>query len=183
MSQHADKTFDQIVCIAKRARLLAGAIKSERLAAQHLSDEIGHHSAVVGSHIGPVGIEDTHQAGIDSAESGKIRAERLPDPFTFIIARTHPDGVDVAEIILGLRMHERIAIDFRSRGLQNFRPIPFRIFEGMERAEESDFCRVNRVALVIRRRSRTSQIADDLAGDIVRDHHVVLDELKLRIQP
>ena len=76
-------------------------------------------------------------------------------------------------------MHERVAIDFRSRGLQNFRPIPFSIFEGMERAEESDFRRVHGIALVMRRRSWTSQIADDLAGDVVRGHHVVLNELKL----
>ena len=76
-------------------------------------------------------------------------------------------------------MHERVAIDFRSRGLQDLGLMPLGILEGMERAEESDFRRVHGIALVIRRRSWTSQIADDLAGDVVRGHHVVLNELKL----
>ena len=49
-----------------------------------------------------------------------IQEQSFRAALAFIVARAQADRIDVTPVILGLRVHVRIAINFRRRGLQDF---------------------------------------------------------------
>ena len=54
--------------------------------------------------------------------------------------------------------------------------MPFGVFEGVQRPEDRDAKGIDRVLLIVRRRGRAGQIAENVARDVVGLDHVMLDE-------
>ena len=112
---------DQVVHITKRARLLAIAINGDVFAAQGLHDEIRHHASIVGMHTRTIGVEQACHANVEAILAMVIEKQSFGAALAFVVARARADGIDVAPIIFGLRVHRRVAIHFRCRGLKNAR--------------------------------------------------------------
>lgn len=85
--------------------------------------------------------------------------------------------VDVAEIALGLWVHQRVAIYLRSRGLEYFGIAPAREFQKVQRTEHACLERMDRISLVVPRRGRAGKIVDlvDLKAGRQRIDDVVFD--------
>src|SRR4051794_18897576 len=86
----------------------------------------------------------------------------------------------MAHIALRLRMDFRVSINLAGGCLQNARALFSGELEHVIGAKHAGPHRADRVALVVRRRSRASEIEDALyrAGDLGRLCDVVLDEAK-----
>ena len=81
-------------------------------------------------------------------------------------------------VILGLRMHVRVAVNFRGRGLQNFRFHPLGEAKHVDRAVHARLCRLHRIVLIVDGRSWTGEIVDLVDLKIDRECHIVANELK-----
>jgi hypothetical protein len=84
-----------------------------RLAAQRLGDEVGHDPAVLRVHARPVGVEEADNAGVEPELADVFHGQRLGEAFTLVVATARADGVDVAEVVLALRVHQRVAVRLR----------------------------------------------------------------------
>jgi hypothetical protein len=113
------QSFDEIVDILERARLLAIAVDGDVLALQCLDDEVAHDAAVVGVHAGSEGVEDASYAHL-CVSLGVIGVHHgLRHALAFIIASAGTDRIHMAPIALLLRMYFWVAIDFRGGGEQH----------------------------------------------------------------
>src|SRR5450755_2145172 len=82
-----------------------------------LRDEVGNGSSVAGSHPLPVGVEDPRDASIDA---GAVigHGVRLSASLRFVVHAAYADRVDVAPVVLRLRMHRWVSVHLRGRGEQ-----------------------------------------------------------------
>ena len=101
------EAVDQIVDVAKRARLASIAIDGNRLPLQGLHDEIRHDAPVVGVHARPVGVEDARDLDLEFMLAMIIEEQRLGAALAFIIAGARADRIDVPPIVFRLRMDGR----------------------------------------------------------------------------
>ena len=104
---------------------------------------------------------------------------RLGETLRFIVNAARPDRVHVAPVIFLLRMDERIAVTFRSRGEEERRLLRFGETERVVRAERADFQRRNRQLEIIDRAGRRGEMKNVIEfffrqENEIRD--VVLDE-------
>ena len=99
----------------------------------------------------------------------------------FVVATARADRIDVAPIILGLRMDGRIAVDLARRGLEDLDLQPFCQPEHVDGAVNGSLGRLNRIVLVMDRRCRAGEIIDLVNLDEERKGHVVADQLEARI--
>ena len=81
-------------------------------------------------------------------------------------------------VILGLRVHIRVAVNFRGRGLQNFRFHPLGEAQHVDRAVHARLGCLHRIVLIVDGRSRTGEIVDLVDLKIDRECHIVANELK-----
>ena len=123
-SHQAHEPVDEIVDVAERARLRAVAVDRDVASEQRLDDEVRHDPAVVRMHARPVGVEDACDLDAQFVLTPIIEEQSFRAALAFIVARARPDRIDVAPVVLGLRMHVRVAVNFRRRGLQDFRLSP-----------------------------------------------------------
>lgn len=78
---------------------------------QCLNGEVGHHAPVFGVHPRAVGVEDTGDLDPHIVLALVVEDQRLAASRVLIAARPRPERVDIAAVILGLRMDFQIAID------------------------------------------------------------------------
>src|SRR5207244_1051332 len=102
---------------AKGAGLFALAVNANVFSLKCLNNEITDNSAVIDSHPGTVGIEDSDNPNIYGMLPIVIHHQTFGDSLPLVIATTDTDRVDVPPIIFSLRMNLRIAVHFRSRSL------------------------------------------------------------------
>ena len=93
-------------------------------AAQRLDDEVRHHAAVVGMHARAVGVEDARDLDAHFVLPPVVEEQRLGAALAFVVAGARADRIDVAPVVLGLRMNVRVAVDLGGRRLKNFRAQP-----------------------------------------------------------
>ena len=110
-----------------------------------------------------------------------VEEQRFGAALAFVVAGARADRVDVAPIFLGLRMRHRIAIDLAGRGLQDPAFQPLGEAEHVDRAVHRCLHRLDRVVLVMDRRSRTGEVVDLVDLDIEREADVVPQELEARV--
>ena len=78
-------------------------------------------------------------------------------------------------------MDFRIAIDFRGRGLEDFRAGPLGEAEHIDRTMHAGLRRLDRVELVMDRGCRTGEVVDLVDLHEEREGHVVAHDLEARI--
>ena len=112
-----------VVDVAERTRLRAGSVDRERLAVDRLDQEVRDDAPVGGPQARAVGVEDAHDPRRQVVEAVVGHGERLGEPLRLVVDRARADGVDVAEVALRLRVHERIAVDLAGRREQEPRVV------------------------------------------------------------
>lgn len=75
-------------------------------------DEVRDDAAVLGVHVGAVGVEDADDAdlGIELAE--EVEAEGFCGAFAFVVAGAGAGGVDVTVVGFGLWVDGGVSVDF-----------------------------------------------------------------------
>jgi hypothetical protein len=109
--------FDEVGDVAEAAGLGAVAEDGDRFL-EGLADEGRDDAAVVEAHAFAVGVEDADDAGVDLVLAVVGHGEGFGEAFGFVVAAARADGVDVAPVVLGLRVHLGVAVDFGSGGEQ-----------------------------------------------------------------
>ena len=177
----ADHAFDVVVAVAEGAGLRTVAVDSDVLAPKSLHDEVGNDTTVVGVHAWAVGVEDAHDADVDAVLAFVVHEKSFGAAFAFVVARTDADGIDVAPIVFFLRMNQRIAVDFRSGGLENAGLGASGKTEHSDCAHHRGLHRLDGIVLVVNGRGGAGEIVDlvDLEFDGVDD--VVSHQLKVGI--
>ena len=124
--EQAVDPVDQVGDVAEAAGLVPLAEDRERLAAEDLAHERGQDAAVVEPHPRAVGVEDPDDPGLDPVVAVVGHRDRLGEPLGLVVAAAGADRVDVAPVILALRVDLGIAVDLRSTGQQEpRRPWPW----------------------------------------------------------
>src|SRR5260370_12495986 len=111
---------------------MAVAVNCDALVAQGLDDEVRHDTTVIGSHAWTVGIENSCHLDAQVVLATIVEEQSFCTTLAFIVAGSQADRIDVAPIILRLRMNIRIAIYLRCRRLQNLAPYPLRQTKGLD---------------------------------------------------
>src|SRR5258707_14150351 len=168
----------EVADVAKAARLFAVAEDGERLAAQGLGDEVGDDPAVGQAHAWPVGVEDANDAGVDVVIATIGHRHRLGKALGFVVDAARADGVDIAPVVLLLRMDERVAIDFRRGSEQEASVLGFGEAERFVRAEGADLERLDRQLQVVDRAGWGGKVQEGVDGafNVNEGSNVVLDE-------
>src|SRR6185437_14862530 len=178
----ADEALDEIVDIAEGAGLRAVAIDGDRLALERLNDEVRHDTAIIGVHARPVGIEDARHADPELVLPVIIEEQRLRAALALVIAGARPDRVDVAAVVLALRMDDGIAIDLGGRRLEDLGAHALGKSQHVDRAADAGLGRLDRVELVVDGRGRASEIVDLVDLDIEREADIVAHRLEIRVR-
>ena len=94
------------------------------------------------------------------------------------IRRMSTDRIDVAPVLLRLGMDVGIAIDFRSRGLENLGAQPLGEPEHVDGAVHARLGGLHGIMLVVNGRCRAGEIVDLVDLDIERESNVVTYQLE-----
>ena len=108
-----------------------------------------------------------------------IEEQGLSASLSFIVTGPRPNWIDVPPIVFRLRVHIRVAIDFRSRCLKDLGLYALCQAKHIDCAMHAGFRRLHRITLVMNRRSWACQIVDLINLDIERKRHVVTDQFKM----
>ena len=154
------KRVDEVVAVLERTRLTAVAVDRDVLVAKRLHDEVRDHTAVLRMHARSVGIEDAHHPRVDIELANTVRNQRLAHSFAFVVAAADANRVDIAPLMLLLRMHQRIAVDFARRAMEQLRVITQCELEAEEDALDGRHRREHRTRLIVDRRGGTCEIVD-----------------------
>jgi hypothetical protein len=123
-----------------------------------LGDKITNDPAIVELHAGAVSVEDAGDASVHSMLPAVISKQRFCAPFTFVVTSSRSGEVNMADIVLLLRVNSRFAIDLTRRRLNNAGSELFGQGKQVDRAEYTGFRRSDGVLLVVLRRSRASEV-------------------------
>ena len=159
---------DLVVDVGERPRLGAVAVDRDRLARQRLGEEVRHRPPVVGPHARAVGVEDAHDAHVEAVVAVVRHRHRLGEALGLVVDAAGADRVDVAPVGLGLRVHERVAVDLAGRGQEELGALGLGQAEAVVRAEAADLEDLDRDALEVDRRRRAGEVHHgvDGAGDL-----------------
>ena len=113
---HAHDASDEVIDVAETTRLAAVAVDSQRVAIQGLGDEVRDNAAVPGAHPRAVRIEDPEYAGIDAVSFPVGTGQGLGESLGLVVHTSRADRVDVAPVVLALRVHGRISVDLAGGG-------------------------------------------------------------------
>ena len=150
---------------------------------QRLADERRHHAAVVQPHARAVGVEDADNAGLDLVFAVIGHRHGLGKTLGFVVTAARADGVDVAPVFFGLRMHQRVAVNFRGGGDQEARVFVLGQAERLVRAQRADLQGLDRDLQVINRAGGRGEMPDVIHRRIEENkfRHVLLDEFEIRV--
>src|SRR5690606_7068761 len=107
------------VDVAEGPGLLAAAEDGEAFAAQGLHDEVRYDAAIVRAHARAVGVEDAADLDLQGRLPVVVEEQRLGRALALVVAGPGTGWIDVAPVAFRLRMHQRVAVDFGGRGLQD----------------------------------------------------------------
>jgi len=125
------------------------------LVIKSLNDEIRHDTTVIDGHIRPIGIKDADNFSFQLPLPMVVHEKRFGCPLALVIATAETDRIHISPIRFRLRMDERIAIHFTGRSLQNTGTLFFRQVQHIDSPQDRGLDRLNRIMLIVDRRSRT----------------------------
>ena len=111
---HGQQTFNEIVDITERARLLALTVDGEWSSIQCTDNEIGNNATVMWMHAGAVGIEKSNNLDIKVVLPAVIKEQGFGSPLTFVVAGPRTNRVHIAPVVLRLGVHLRVTINLGS---------------------------------------------------------------------
>ena len=158
---------DQVVDVTEAAGLAAVAEDGQRPVLQRLAQEGRDRAAVVGAHPRSVGVEDADDRRVDALLAVVGHRQRLGVALRLVVDAARADRVDVAPVVLLLRMDLGVAVDLAGRGDQEAGALPLGDAEHVVGAVGADLERVQRQPQVVDRARRRGEVVDevDVLGD------------------
>ena len=177
-------SFDQVRDVLEAAGLLAVAVDGERLAHERLIHEVREHAAIVEPHPLAVRVEDADDVRVHAVDAVVRHRHGFGESLGLVVDAADADRVDVAPVAFGLRMLQRVAVNFAGAGEQEAGVVVLGEAERVVGAERTDLQGLNREFEVIdgARRAREMEHVVDLVAKFQRVRDVVADELELRIR-
>ena len=83
---HPYHTLHEVIDILETAGLLSVTIDGDVLSLQRTHHEVRHHSAVVGLHLGAVGVEDAYELDAHTVQTVVVHGQRLRATLSLIVA-------------------------------------------------------------------------------------------------
>src|SRR3546814_351082 len=148
MPGQSNKAIYQIGHIAEGARLASIAIHSDRVPGQCLHHDVRHHPAIHGRKPRAISVENAGHTDSASRRAVIIESKRLRRSFAFIVAGARTGWIDIAEIILPLRMDLRIAINLAGGCEEEVRSTAFSQGQQVLRADHAGHQRMFWIGLV-----------------------------------
>src|SRR3546814_21117092 len=111
--------------MAEGARLASIAIPSERVPGQCLQHHVRHHPSIHGRKPRAISVETAGHTDSASRRAVIIESKRFRRSFAFIVAGARAGWIDIAEIILTLRLDLRDAINRPGERAEEVRYTPF----------------------------------------------------------
>src|SRR5262245_49433637 len=133
-------------------------------------------------HARPIGIEDASNLDRQAMLASIIEEQGLCAALAFIVAGPQTDWVDVAPIVLFLRMNRRVTINLRGGRLQDLCLHALGKAQHVDRPMHADLRRLHRVELIVDGRSRTGEIENLIDLNIERETNVVASQLEQRVR-
>ena len=112
----SDEPVDEVADVLERSGLRAVAVDGHRGSLDGLLDEVGDDAAVVEGHAGTVGVENARDSNLEAVLAEVIESQGLGASLAFVVAWALADGVDVAPVVLRLRVLQRVAVDLGGGG-------------------------------------------------------------------
>ena len=107
-----------------------------------------------------------------------VEEQGLGAPFALVVAGARADRVDVAPVVLGLRVDLGVAVHLRGRRQKDAGSGAFGQPQHVDRTQDRRLGRLHRVTLVEHRRRRTGQVVDLVDLDEQREGQIVPQELE-----
>ena len=171
----------QVRDVAERAGLCAVAVDGDGLAPQGLGDEVRHDAAVVRVAARAVGVEDADDPGVHAVLPHVDHGQGLGKALALVVAAPDADGVDVAPVLLALRVLQGVAVGLGGGGQQEARLVAAGQLQQVVGAQRVGQRGLQRVLQVAGRAGRAGQVEDGLHLHVQRLGHVVLHELEARL--
>ena len=130
---------------------------------------------------GPSMIEDAGDLDAQAVLAAVVEEERLRAALACVVAGVRTDGVDVAPVMLGLGMDDRVAVDLAGGGLEDLGFDPLGQAEHVDGAVHAGLGGLHGVELVVDGRSRAGQVVDLVDLDVEREGDVVAHELEVGV--
>ncbi len=178
---HADHAVHQVVHVAEGSRLGTVTVHGQVLSPQCLYDKVGNHSPIVRVHPWTIGVEDANHPNVHTVLPVVIEEQGLRAALALVVASPRPNGINVAPVGLGLRMHVGVPIHLGSRGLQDSRFHSLRKPKTIYGSHYGSLHRLDRVELVVNGRGRTGEVVDLVHLGLERIHYVVAKKLEARV--
>mmetsp|Transcript_14834 Transcript_14834/g.28216 ORF Transcript_14834/g.28216 Transcript_14834/m.28216 type:complete len:312 (+) Transcript_14834:442-1377(+) len=110
----ANKSINLIVYITEATSLVALPVDGDRLVTKGLDNEVANNTTVVLKHTRTICIKDTCDADLKVVLAMILHAKSFRDTFAFIVAGADTDWVNISPVLLHLRVHLGISVDFGS---------------------------------------------------------------------
>ena len=105
-------------------------------------------------HARAIGVEDPRHLDAQLVLAVIVEEQRLGAALAFVVAGARADRIDVAPVVLGLRMDMGVAIDLAGRGLEDLRLHPLGQAQHVDGAMDAGLGRLHRIVLVVDRARR-----------------------------
>src|SRR5207248_3270794 len=106
----------------------------DRLVVERLADEADDHAAIERVHSWPISVEDADDAGVGLALAVVGHGAGFAEALGLVVHAAQADRVDVAPIILALRVDGGVAVTFAGAGHQKTRALVARRFQQVPRS-------------------------------------------------
>jgi hypothetical protein len=173
-----DHAPDEVVDVAERPGLLARAEDGDRPVLQRLAQEGRDRAAVVAPHARAVRVEDPDDRRVHALLAVVGHRQRLGVALGLVVDAARADRVDVAPVLLVLRVHLRVAVDLRGGGDEEAGAVLLGQPERVVGAVGADLQRVQRQAQVVDRRRGRREVVDEVDRLVVDE--VGLDDVELQ---
>ena len=110
-----------------------------------------------------------------------IHQHRLCHALALVVAGTLSDRIDVAEVVFGLWMDERVSVHLGRARVDDPAASRARVLDEAQRAKHARGQRCIRIGLVVHRGRRAGQVKDDLGVGVKRLADVTDLEMKSRV--
>ena len=181
--RQAIDAVDQVGDEAEASGLVAPTENSQGFTAKRLAHHRREHSTVVEPHARSVGVKDPNNPGLHPVVAVVGHRDGLGEALRLVVAASRSDRVDVAPVILALRMDFGVAVDLRRTGQKEPRVLRLGQTKRVVGSQRTDLQGRDRMGEVVRRARGAGEMQNVVDRLINPDGFgdVVFEELKFGI--
>ena len=166
-----DQTFDLIIDVAETSGLGAIAVNCDWFFSDGFEDEVADDSTIELIQSGTVSIENSCDSDVDTLDTIVLNEKSLGGSFSFIVARSDSNRVDMAPVVFALRTDFWVTVDFWSGSKEYSGFVLFGEIQDVDRALETSEKSFQWGILVMNGWGRAGQIID-LLGDKINSNFI-----------